>query len=53
MVRGCAVQLASIGVPNEEPKRRELRELLFRSEGIENYIRRAPWSTLHFISQLS
>lgn len=33
------MQLASIGVQNEYLKRRELREMLFRSEGIENYIR--------------
>ena len=35
----AAVQLASIGVPNEYLKRRELRELLFRSEGLQKYIR--------------
>lgn len=31
-------QLASIGCPNEESYRRELREMLFTSPGIENYI---------------
>jgi hypothetical protein len=31
-------QLASIGCPNEEANRRELREMLFTSPGIENYI---------------
>ncbi len=32
-------QLAGINVANEEPNRRALREMLFRAEGIENYIR--------------
>jgi fructose-bisphosphate aldolase class I len=32
------MQLDSIGVPNEEDNRRELREMLFTSPGIENYI---------------
>ncbi len=32
------LQLASIGCPNEESYRRELREMLFTSPGIENYI---------------
>ncbi|PSC70525.1 fructose bisphosphate aldolase [Micractinium conductrix] len=31
-------RLASIGCPNEESYRRELREMLFTSPGIENYI---------------
>ena len=34
----CA-QLAGINVANEEPNRRALREMLFRADGIENYIR--------------
>ena len=33
-----SAQLASIGCPNEESYRRELREMLFTSPGIENYI---------------
>lgn len=32
------LQLASIGCPNEEPMRRDLREMLFTAPGIENYI---------------
>lgn len=32
------MQLSSIGVPNEEVNRRDLREMLFTSPGIENYI---------------
>jgi fructose-bisphosphate aldolase class 1 len=32
------MQLASIGCPNEESYRRELREMLFTSPGIDNYI---------------
>jgi hypothetical protein len=32
------VQLASIGVANEEPNRQALREMLFTSEGVENHI---------------
>ena len=34
----CRPQLASIGCPNDEPHRRELREMLFTSPGIDNYI---------------
>ena len=34
----ACLQLASIGCPNEEANRRELREMLFTSPGIENYI---------------
>lgn len=33
-----ALQLDSIGVPNEETNRRELREMLFTSADIEKYI---------------
>ncbi len=32
------LQLASIGCPNEESYRRDLREMLFTAPGIENYI---------------
>jgi len=32
------VQLASIGVANEEPNRQALREMLFTAEGVENHI---------------
>ena len=34
----CCLQLASIGVVNEEPARRALREMLFTAPGVENYI---------------
>lgn len=34
----AAVQLASINVPNEEPNRYALRNLLFGSPGIEEFI---------------
>lgn len=37
-VAGDGSQLASISVPNEEPNRYALRNLLFSSPGIENYI---------------
>lgn len=33
-----AMQLSSIGVANEEPQRRALRQLLFSSPDIEKYI---------------
>ena len=34
----CCLQLASIGVGNEEPARRALREMLFTAPGVESYI---------------
>ena len=34
----CCLQLASIGVHNEESARRALREMLFTASGVENYI---------------
>ncbi len=45
----CCLQLASIGVVNEEPARRTLREMLFTAQGVENYIsgvvrRHESWS---------
>lgn len=32
------LQLASIGVANEEDNRRALREMLFSADGVENHI---------------
>ena len=46
----AAVQLASINVPNEEPNRYALRNLLFGSPGLEQFISgvvsaaAAPWA---------
>ena len=37
-VRVCCLQLASIGVVNEEPARRALREMLFTAPSVESYI---------------
>lgn len=38
MLPVLGLQLASIGVENVEDNRRALREMLFTSEGVENYI---------------
>ena len=37
-MRRLLTQLSSIGVPNEEQNRRQLRELLFTAPGIEDHI---------------
>ncbi len=38
IMRRLLTQLSSIGVPNEEQNRRQLRELLFTAPGIEDHI---------------